>query len=281
MILVTGATGNIGSVLIQKLAAAGVPAKALIRSPKKAKQITAPSIEVTVGDMSQSTQLESVLDGVSKLFLLSPLDPTMSQLQQQVIRLAKQAGVTHVVKLSVEGADAQSSLSVRRWHGEVEQFLEASGLAWTYLRPGYFMQNLLMSAPTIRAQNSFFAPRDEITAAIDARDIAAVAFEVLTTSGHENKAYPLTGAEVLSYSEMLMQLGQVIGRNIELVQLAQSAYRQGLMDAGMPSWLVDSLVEMVNVPLQTPSIENTVSELTKRSPIRFRQFATDYAEQFL
>ena len=281
MILVTGATGNVGSALIQRLAAAEIPSKALVRSEEKAQQLAAANVEAVIGDMGQIAQMEAALEGVSKLFLLSPLDPTMPALQQQVIELAKQTGVQQVVKLSVENADAQSNLSVNRWHGEVEQFLAASGLAWTNLQPGYFMQNLLMSAPTIRAQNSFFAPRDEMTAAIDARDIAAAAFSVLTSSGHENKTYQLTGGEAISYTEMMEQLSQVLDRQIQLVQIPQSDYRQGLVDAGMPNWLVDSLMEMVNAPLQTPRIETTTSVLTGRSPILFRQFATDYAEHFV
>ena len=281
MILVTGATGNVGSALIQRLAAAEIPSKALVRSEEKAQQLAAANVEAVIGDMGQIAQMEAALEGVSKLFLLSPLDPTMPALQQQVIELAKQTGVQQVVKLSVENADAQSNLSVNRWHGEVEQFLAASGLAWTNLQPGYFMQNLLMSAPTIRAQNSFFAPRDEMTAAIDARDIAAAAFSVLTSSGHENKTYQLTGGEAISYTEMMEQLSQVLDRQIQLVQIPQSDYRQGLVDAGMPNWLVDSLMEMVNAPPQTPRIETTTSVLTGRSPILFRQFATDYAEHFV
>lgn len=197
MILITGATGNIGSALIQQFAAAGIPVRALVRSPEKAKQIATSAVEIALGDFSQPEQLKSALQGVKKLFLLSSLDPQLPQLQQQVIQIATQMGVEHVVKLSVEDADPQSKLTVYRWHGEVEKYLEASGLAWTHLRPGYFMQNLLMSAAMIKSQNSFFTVRDEVTAAIDARDIAAVAFETLTRSGHERKVYHLTGAEVL------------------------------------------------------------------------------------
>ena len=281
MILVTGATGNVGSALIQQLSAAGIPSRALVRSEEKAQQVTAANVETVTGDMSQTVQMAAALEGVSKLFLLSPLEPTMPALQQQVIELAKQTGVQQVVKLSVENADAQSNLSVNRWHGEVEQFLAASDLAWTNLQPGYFMQNLLMSASTIRAQNCFFAPRDEMTTAIDARDIAAAAFSVLTSGGHENKTYRLTGAKAISYSEMMEQLSQVLGRQIKLVQISQSDYRQGLVDTGMPDWLVDSLMEMVKAPPQTPCIEDTISVLTGRSPILFRQFATDHAEYFV
>jgi uncharacterized protein YbjT (DUF2867 family) len=280
MILITGATGNIGSALIQQFTAAGIPVRALVRSPEKAKQIETDNVEIAIGDFSQPEQLKSALQGVKKLFLLSSLEPQMPQLQQQAIQIAKQMDVEHVVKLSVEGADPQSTLSVNRWHGEVEEYLEASGLAWTNLRPGYFMQNLLMSTATIKTQNSFFTVRDEMTAAIDARDIAAVAFETLTQAGHEQQSYHLTGAEILSFSDMLQQLGQIIGRKLQLVQLTPADYRQGMASAGLPEWLLDSLMEMVSASPRTPLVADTVSVITKRSPILFQQFAADYAAVF-
>lgn len=279
MILITGATGNIGSALIQKFVAADMPVRALVRSPEKAKHITAHNVEIAIGDFTQLDSVSAALQGVEKLFLLSSLEPNLPQVQQQVIQLAKQAGVQHIVKLSAENADPQSALAIYRWHGEVEHYLATSGLGWTHLRPGYFMQNLLMSAATIQAQNALFSVQDEISAAIDARDIAAVAFEVLTQSGHDQKIYHLTGAEVLSFSDMLQQLGQILGRDLQLVRLSPKDYRQGMTSAGLPEWLIDCLMEMSG-QTQTPIVEDSVSVITGRSPILFQQFAADYAAAF-
>jgi uncharacterized protein YbjT (DUF2867 family) len=279
MILVTGATGNIGSALIQKFVTAGIPVRALVRTPEKAQQIAASNVEIAIGDFTRPDSVSAALQSVEKLFLLSSLEPNLPQLQHQAIQLAKQAGVKHVVKLSAENADPQSALAIYRWHGEVEQYLEASGLDWTHLRPGYFMQNLLMSAATIQAQSSLFAVQDEITAAIDARDIAAVAFEVLTESGHERQAYHLTGAEVLSFSDMLQQLEMVLGRKIQLVRLSPEDYRQGMVGGGLPEWLINCLMEMSG-QIQTPIVKDSVSVITGRSPILFQQFAADYAVAF-
>jgi uncharacterized protein YbjT (DUF2867 family) len=279
MILITGATGNIGSALIQKFVAARMPVRALVRSPEKVKHITAPNVEIAIGDFTQPDSVSAALQGVEKLFLLSSLEPNLPQLQQQVIQLAKQAGVQHIVKLSAENADPRSALAIYRWHGEVEHYLANSGLGWTHLRPGYFMQNLLMSSATIQAQNSLFSVQDEITAAIDARDIAAVAFEILTQSGHDQKIYHLTGAEVLSFSDMLQQLGQILGRDLQLVRLSPEDYRQGMTSAGLPEWLIDCLMEMSG-QAQTPIVEDSVSVITGRSPILFQQFAADYAAAF-
>jgi uncharacterized protein YbjT (DUF2867 family) len=279
MILVTGATGNIGSALIQKFVTAGIPVRALVRTPEKAQQIAASNVEIAIGDFTRPDSVSAALQSVEKLFLLSSLEPNLPQLQHQAIQLAKQAGVKHVVKLSAENADPQSALAIYRWHGEVEQYLEASGLDWTHLRPGYFMQNLLMSAATIQAQSSLFAVQDEITAAIDARDIAAVAFEVLTESGHERQAYHLTGAEVLSFSDMLQQLEMVLGRKIQLVRLSPEDYRQGMVGGGLPEWLINCLMEMSG-QIQTPIVKDSVSVITGKSPILFQQFAADYAVAF-
>jgi uncharacterized protein YbjT (DUF2867 family) len=272
-------TPHIGSALIQKFVTAGIPVKALVRTPEKAQKIAASNVEIAIGDFTQPDSVSTALKGVEKLFLLSPLEPYLPQLQGQVIQLAKQAGVKHVVKLSVENADRQSTLTVNRWHGEVERDLEASGLDWTHLRPGYFMQNLLMSAATIQGQSSFFVMQDEITAAIDARDIAAVAFEVLTGSGHAQQVYHLTGAEVLSFSDMLQQLGRVLGRKIQLVRLSPGDYRQGMASAGLPEWLITCLLEMSG-QTQTPIVKDSVSAITGKSPILFQQFAEDYVTAF-
>jgi uncharacterized protein YbjT (DUF2867 family) len=275
MILITGATGNIGSALIQKFAATNIPVRALVRSHQKAQQIVAENVEIVIGDFNDTESLISAFSGVKKLFLLSSLEPQLPQLQKQVVRIAKKTGVEHIVKLSVENANLDSELSVMRWHGEVEQYLEASGLAWTHLRPGYFMQNLLM-----QTQNCFFAAQDEIIAAIDVRDIAAVAFEALTYPGHEQKSYHLTGAEVLSFTEMLRQLGEVLGRKIQLIKLAQDDYRQAMVVAGMPEWLVNCIIEMITLQNQIPIVDDTVAVVTGKAITSFRQFAEDYAEKF-
>jgi uncharacterized protein YbjT (DUF2867 family) len=279
MILITGATGNIGRALIQKFVRAGIPVRALVRSPEKAQQIIATNVEIAIGDFTQPDSISESLQGVEKLFLLSSLEPNLPQLQQQVIQLAKQAGVKHVVKLSAENADPQSALAIYRWHGEVEHYLEASGLDWTHLRPSYFMQNLLMSASTIQTQNSFFALRDEVTTTIDARDIASVAFEVLTQLGHEQKIYHLTGAEVLSFRNMLQQLGRVLERDLQLMLLSPEDYHQGMTIAGVPEWLINCLME-ISGQTQTPMLQDSVSVITGRSPILFQQFAEDYIEAF-
>ena len=141
MILVTGATGTVGSEVARQLIAAGQKPRLLVRNPEKAKAFEGKA-EIVKGDLDDAASLSAALKGVDKLFLLtSGVDGP--RLEEKAIDQAKAAGVKHVVKLSVIGAEYEA-LSFGKWHRKSEKKLEASGLAWTFIRPGNFMSNALM-----------------------------------------------------------------------------------------------------------------------------------------
>ena len=283
MIVITGATGHIGSELVRLLADQGAPARALVHSPDKAAPIQRLGLETALGDYEQPDTLDVAMKGCDQLFLLSPPTPRQPQQEQHVIDAARRAGVEHVLKQSVPWAGPDAPLVFCRWHGQVEQHLAQSGLAYTLLRPSSFMQNFLMSAQQVADQGVLYGMFGEGRVAfIDARDIAAVAAELLTNPGHQGASYTLTGPEALSAAEVAERLSAITGRQVRSVDLGPDGYRQALAGAGMPGWLVDGVVES-NTMLaagHAATVTNEVARLTGRPPRTFAQFAADHQAAF-
>jgi uncharacterized protein YbjT (DUF2867 family) len=283
VILVTGATGHVGSELVRLLAEQGTPARALIHSPDKAAPIERLGLEVAVGDLEQPDTLDAAMVGCDHLFLVSPPSPRQPEQEQNVIDAAKRAGVGHVVKQTVLGADPDASMAFGRWHGQIEQSLVQSGLAHTLLRPHSFMQNFLLSAQPVADQGVLYGMTGAgRTSYIDTRDVAAVAAQVLTSPGHEGQRYRLTGPESLSAAQVAERLSAATGLPVRYVDLPADAFAQGLAGAGLPAWLVDAVIEG-NTLLAAGDQATVTDELTRvagRPPRTFDQFATEHRAAF-
>jgi uncharacterized protein YbjT (DUF2867 family) len=195
---------------------------------------------------------------------------------------AKRAGVQRIVKLSVFGA-AEEGFTFARWHRAVEKHIEASGLAWTFLRPNGFMQNVVnYMGDTIRSQSAFYSSAGEGAAAhIDARDVGAAGARVLTEPGHEGKAYELTGPAALTYADIAAALSRVLGRTIRYLRISPEQLKQGAMGAGRPEVYADALVDLDRYYAagKASRVSPAVKQLTGRDPIAFEQFARDHAEK--
>lgn len=283
MILVTGATGHVGSELVRLLAEAGTPARALIHSPDKAAPIERLGLEVALGDFEQPDTLDAAMAGCDHLFLLSSPSPRQPQQEHHVIDAAKRAGVAHVVKQSVPWADPEAGLVFCRWHGQIEQYLAESGLAHTLLRPGNFMQNFLMSAQPVADQGILYGMTGEGRVGYtDARDVAAVAAQVLTSPEYEGTSYTLTGPEALSAAEVAKRLSAATGRQVRYVDVGPDAFCQALADAGLPGWLVDALMEgnRLLAAGHAAAVTDEVAKVTGRPPRTFEQFAADHRLAF-
>ncbi|HEX8845877.1 MAG TPA: SDR family oxidoreductase [Pyrinomonadaceae bacterium] len=283
-ILVTGATGTVGSLLVEKLAAAGARARALVRSPKKAEGVHRLGLETTIGDFDEPETLKPALEGAERVFLLSAPDPRQAELQSNLIRAAKEAGVRHIVKLSAIGVGGElDSISLGRLHRETEEEIERSGIEYTHLRPNGFMQNTFMFAGTIKAQGVFYAPfGDARVSYVDARDVAAVALSALTEDGHAGKAYEITGPEALSYRDIAGEFSSVLDREVKHIEVPTDAARGAMTGMGMQPWLADALVELFEFYSEggAERVTDTVRAVTGREPITFAQFARDHAEAF-
>ena len=246
MILVTGATGLNGSELVHRLSARGVPVRALVRSVAKTQRLSAlPQVEIVQGDMARPETLREALRGVERAILISSSDPAMLEVQANFIEAARKAGAKHVVKLSGIMPDLDSPFRFARMHGEIERRLEASGMAFTHLRAGEFMQAYFRQVPSIIAKGALFLPMEDARiASTDICDIAEVAATVLTGAGHEGKIYPLTGPEALNMAEVAERLSAATEKTIRYVNVAPEEATRANLAAGMPPYTAEALAEL-------------------------------------
>src|SRR5262245_27393313 len=212
MILITGASGNVGSEVLKQAAAAGLPIRAAYQSRDKAKNAPA-GADISVMDYTQPDTVRSALRGVQTVFLVGPPAANVADLEGGVVRECQRAGVARIVKLSALGGRQATFPSL---HRDSEEQIERSGIPYTFLRPNGFMQNLVTyNSGTIKSQNAFYAAQgDGAVSQIDIRDISAVAVKVLSEDGHEGKAYALTGPEALTNDQIAEKLSRVSGRTI-------------------------------------------------------------------
>jgi uncharacterized protein YbjT (DUF2867 family) len=287
MILVTGATGNNGQEIVGLLSRMGVPCRALVRTSEKVGPLAnLPGVELAYGDFAYPQSLAGALEGIDRALLISSADPKLPELQGNFVAAAKRAGVRYVVKFSgawaMGGADLRE-WSFARWHAEAEKILEDSGLAFTHLQPNQFMQVYLRFQPTIAAQGKFFAAcKESRVSPVDIRDIAAVAAAVLTGSGHEGKSYVITGPESLTYAEIADKLTEAIGKKVAYVDVPLEQARKTMVESGAPAWFVEGQMEQYEVRLKgyQAAVTTVVSEVAKKKPISFDQFARDHAAYF-
>src|ERR671921_790351 len=283
MILITGATGNNGTEILKRLLTADVPVRAMVRNRERASAIALPHVEVVEGDFDRPETLLAALDGVQRAFLLTHSSERAQAQQIAFIDAARQSGVTHVVKLSQFDADVNAPGRFQRYHAVVEAALQASGLAYTLLRPNLYMQGLLNFRSTIAAQNAFYAAAgDAKVSVVDVRDIAEVAVAALTQPGHEGKIYELTGPQALTHAEMAEGLSKALGRQVAFVDIQPEAMRDALLGFGMPEWQADGLVEDYahyrrgEAEVVTSGVQDAIG----KAPRSFEEFARDYAPMF-
>ena len=273
MILITGASGNVGKEVLKQMAATGAKVRAAFQSVSKAA--VAPSgVEIVTMDYNQPHTVQTALKGIERVFLVGPPTPDLTALERRAMDEIKQSGVRHVVKLSAMGG---RGATFPRQHADSEDYIKSLGVPYTFVRPNGFMQNFVIyNASTINTQNAFYGTQgDGEVSHIDIRDIAAVAVKTLTEAGHEGKAYTLTGPVALSNARVAQILSEDTGREIKYVDLPDDQFKQALIGAGVPEWGAGALVN-----LQRRAITGDVQQLLGRKPTSFEQFSRDHAQAF-
>jgi uncharacterized protein YbjT (DUF2867 family) len=275
MIVVTGATGGVGGAVLRQLAAAGQPVRALSRRPA---DVEAPAgVEVVRADLADAGSLPAAFEGADAAFLYTVFGDSAPALAA-----AKRAGIRHVVLLSSQAVAAfESGNEIADRHRTVERAVEASGLAWTFLRPGGFASNVRWWAPQVRESGVVRGVYPEATSAlIHPADIAAVAVLALTGDGHDGAAYPLTGEQVLSQAEQAGVIGDVIGRPVRYEEIGEDEY-VALLSRSIPEQYARGALAAQRAMAGRPTFVSPVfRELTGRAPRTLADWVAEHAAEF-
>lgn len=279
-IFVTGAAGTTGSELVRLLSQRGVRVRAGVHTPSNAPD-WGDDVEVVGIDLTDRDSLTEAFAGCSKLYLVTPFVPDQATLVENAVRAAEAAGVEHVVRLSAVGADAPAILPAQ-WHHDAEAVVRESDLASTFLRPTFFMQNLLAQADAI-ADGAFYNIVDPTVPVthLDARDVSRVAAAALTDAAHEGMAYDLTGP-VMTFAEIASVLSDVLGHDVQYVRILEGDQRAALAEMGMPDPLVDAYVDLLEWADSGDAADVTtdVADVTGEAPTTFEAFVRDHAAAF-
>jgi uncharacterized protein YbjT (DUF2867 family) len=287
MLLVTGATGKVGSAVLAELANRSSNqsqrVRALVRDPGKLT-VKAPNIEVVVGDFGDPASLDKALLGVDAAFLASAFDPKMTELQMNFVEAAKRAKLPRVVLLSGIGANArQCCVRTLRWHGQVETSLQAAGIQTTSLRAAFFFQNLLKQG--ITKDGVIAGPfRNSKWPWIDARDVGAAAAATLTDTKHAGQTYTLTAPELLSYNEVADRLTAVLQTPIKYLDISANETRGRLRAEGGSPVLIEAKLELWDAFASgyiKVEPNQLIKEITGRDARTLEEFARDYRSRFL
>ncbi len=284
-ILVTGATGNVGSILVPILTNLGADVRALVRDESKAQGLKDAGAEIVVGDLDKPDTLDAAFRGVDKVFLITPPNPNQVIQFENGIQAAKRAGSPFIVRLSA-GAVREMPGALPRvsgQHADIDVMLKASGLPYTIIAPHFYMQNTMMAGQTVASDGVVYMPfKDGKTGMIDVRDIADVAVKVLTEDGHEGKTYDLTGPASISFGDVATGLSKVLGKQVNYVDVPLEAGRDAMIGMGLSEWVGDAMTEYFQAfsedygDFTTPDVE----KVTGNPPRSYETFASDFAQVF-
>ena len=281
-VLVTGATGRVGRVVIDLLIDAGVPVRALIHRSETAATLPT-NVDVVTGDLTAPESLDAGLRDVGAVFLVWTAPPTTAP--AVIERLATHA--LRVVFLSAPHKTPhpffQQPNPMAVLYADIERRIAAAGLESTIIRPGMFASNAsLWWATAIRTEGVVRWPYGAAEIApVDDRDVAAVAALTLYQDGHAGGDYVLTGPDSLSQAEQVRIIGDVLGRRIGFEELSPDEFRRET-EGSWPRPVVDMLLAAWGATIGRPAfMSSTVSDILGSPPRSFRQWVTDHAAVFM
>ncbi|MEV4753701.1 NAD(P)H-binding protein [Micromonospora sp. NPDC049559] len=276
-ILITGTTGTVSREVLRQLAGT-TPVRALVRDKSRAPDLA--GVEYAVGDLDEPATLTPAFDGVTALWLLTPMGPQAPSQSMNALWAARQAGVRHVVRLSAIGAAHDAPTRNGRLHALSDAELRESGLGWTILRPSNFMQNILLGG--LVGDRLYGVYGEGRVGAVDVRDIAAVAAAVLAApERHEGRIYTPTGPESVTLYQAADEISRVLDREVRYVPQSPEETRDALLAAGLDAWSAGVLAEYRAAYGAGWGDFTTgdVAEVTSRAPRSLAEFVRDHRDQ--
>ena len=282
MILITGASGTVGSAVLKEVLQRGNPVSAMYRSASDAAK--ASGVRTVIADFADKPSLLRALEGVDTVFLVCSPVRELVELESNMLQACVEARIRRVVLNSALGAEDYLK-SFPSWHRKVEDRLRASGLDYVILRPNSFMQNVVTyNAPSIRSQAAFYAAMGNARISfIDVRDVARVAATMLTSPDQVGETYELNGPEALTYGEVADKISRVTGRKVQYVDIPEAVQRKSMLELGMPEWQVTALLDLQAYYTggKGGEVDATLRNLLGHTPATMDEFLNESAGSFV
>jgi uncharacterized protein YbjT (DUF2867 family) len=278
--LITGATGNVGSLVVERLLARGDRPRILARDPQKARARYGDRVDVFVGDLSDPATLQPALTGADALLLVNS-GPDLAARDAAAAKAAYAAGVKHLVKLSSH--DARVGVGTGVWHAQGEAAIRAASIPFTFVQPSGFMSNALHWASSIKAEGLVrTCTADGKIPFIHSQDIADVATAALTSGAYDGESLPITGPEALSYPEMTAKIAAAIGKPLRCETISDDEERRLMTAWGDPPEVVAAHLSIYRAIREgrLATVTNTVERVLARKPLTFDHWVQENAAAF-
>ena len=282
-ILITGATGAVSTALLASLKGSKNKIRALVRNETKAAALKAQGIDVFTGDLEHPATLTKAFDGVDAAWILSPPGPRAPEQSSNAVWACRQAGVSHIVRMSALGAAHNAPTINSRLHALSDREVAHSGIPYTIVKPHFFMQNLMMSAQSVAKEGVMpFAMGEGKVGMVDVRDVGEFAARVLTTGNHYGKTYDVTGPVSLSLAQVAEQLGTALKKTVKYVPVTVEQAIQAMQAMGLDAFGLNMMTDYFNAYSNNwgDFTTNDYQNVTGKAPRAFADFAHDFATAF-
>lgn len=275
-ILVSGATGFVGSALVKELHKRNKKeVRAAFHSTAIPSQLKAFSSEQVKLDFGDYASIDKALQGISSLFLIIPRAREQVEFAKRIIDRALLFGVDHIAYLSMLGAQLEPGTQFSRWNRRIEKYLENSGVAYTIIRPNALMQNFLRYAQP--SGGFIYLPLDQAKVSyIDVADVAMVASEILITGkAHYGAIYELTGSQALTLDDVTHIISSVVGSHVGYIPISEETAFHIMESLGVPKWMADGMLELYSMQRMghNAMVNSTVEVICGKKPVSFEEFA--------
>jgi (4-alkanoyl-5-oxo-2,5-dihydrofuran-3-yl)methyl phosphate reductase len=279
--LVTGATGNIGSRVVERLLRHGERPRVLARDAAKAARRYGDRVDVRVGDFDDSASLSAAVDGVDVAFLVTA-GADLAEKDKRAADVAKAAGVRRLVKLSTD--DVAHGVGTGVWHREGEAAIRDSGVGFVFVQPSGFMDNFLNWADAIKTDGVVRCAADEgVIPFIHSDDIADVAIAAMTEPHYAGQSLPITGREALSFAEMTAKVGAATRRELRFEPRSEDDERRAQAAWGSPQPVIEARLSIFRAMRdgRLAAVSDNVTKILGREPISFDRWAQQNATAFV